>query len=99
MINFMKIMRIFTGLAHELRKRMMLLTGACVPSHVAIILAILGGLEFGRRWLENFVYADTLDPAAFVVSALLTIVLTIVTVSAHALRASGINPADVLKDE
>ncbi|MFW5821454.1 MAG: ABC transporter permease [Bacteroidota bacterium] len=66
---------------------------------VSIILAIAGGIEFGRRWLENFVYSDTLDPVPFIVSGLITIVLTVITVSSHALRASGTNPAEVLKDE
>lgn len=66
---------------------------------ISIVLAIAGGIEFGRRWLENFVYSDTLDPVPFIVSGLITISLTVITVSLHAIRASGTNPAEVLKDE
>lgn len=66
---------------------------------VSIILATAGGIEFGRRWLENFVYSDTLYPLPFIVSGLITIGLTVITVSSHALRASGTNLAEVLKDE
>jgi putative ABC transport system permease protein len=66
---------------------------------VAILLAIAGGIEFGRRWLESFVYKDSLEPLIFIVAALVTILLTIITVSVHAFRASNVNPANVLKDE
>ena len=66
---------------------------------IAIFLAILGGAEFGRRWLENFVYKDGLKAVPFVISAAITVVLTILTLSFHAIRASATNPASVLKDE
>ncbi|MFW5820599.1 MAG: ABC transporter permease, partial [Bacteroidota bacterium] len=66
---------------------------------LSIILAIGGGMEFGRRWLENFVYSDALDPVPFLVSGLITLALTVITVSFHSFKASGTNPADVLKDE
>lgn len=66
---------------------------------IAILLAIAGGLEFGRRWLESFVYKETIDPVIFILAALVTIALTVITVSAHAFRASNVNPASVLKDE
>jgi putative ABC transport system permease protein len=66
---------------------------------ISILLAIAGGLEFGRRWLESFVYKDTMDPIVFILAALVTIALTVITVSTHAFRASNVNPANVLKDE
>lgn len=66
---------------------------------IAIFLAIAGGIEFGRRWLESFVYRDHMHLYSFIIPAVVTILLTIITVSLHAFRASNTNPAEVLKDE
>lgn len=66
---------------------------------IAILVAFAGGYEFGRKWLERFVYKDSLTIFAFIVSAVITVVLTIMTVGLHAYRASNTNPAEVLKDE
>jgi len=66
---------------------------------IAILLAVAGSIEFGRRWLESFVYKDSLDPIVFILAAMVTIILTVITVSTHALKASNVNPANVLKDE
>jgi putative ABC transport system permease protein len=66
---------------------------------VSIVLAMIAGYEFGRRWLERFVYKDALDPEAFIVAAGMALMLTLLTVSFHALKASTTNPARVLKDE
>jgi putative ABC transport system permease protein len=66
---------------------------------IAIVLAVAGGVEFSRQWQERFVNKADFAAEAFVIPALLTIVLTVITVSYHALKASATNPADVLKDE
>ena len=66
---------------------------------ISIVIAIVGAYEFGRRWLDSFVYKESLTIAAFAISAGITILLTLFTVGLHAWRASNTNPAEVLKDE
>ena len=66
---------------------------------ISIVIAIIGGYEFGRRWLDRFVYKESLSIAAFAISAGITLLLTVITVGVHAWRASNTNPAEVLKDE
>lgn len=78
--------------------RMLLLSYLSLVSF-SVILALIAGYYFGSRWLDRFVYKDSLDAEAFVMASIITIVLTFLTVSYHALKASVTNPATVLKDE
>ena len=50
-------------------------------------------------WLENFSRHINIQWYLFAVSALVTIVLTLIITSIHAIRASRMNPADTLKYE
>ncbi len=52
-----------------------------------------------NRWLENFSRHIQMQWYLFVVSALVTVLITVVITSIHAYRASGMNPADTLKYE
>jgi putative ABC transport system permease protein len=52
-----------------------------------------------RRWLENFSKHIDMQWYLFVVSALVTVVITVMITSIHAYRASRMNPADTLKYE
>lgn len=51
------------------------------------------------RWLENFSKHIQLQWYLFVVSALVTIIITLIITTIHAYRASSMNPADTLKYE
>jgi putative ABC transport system permease protein len=51
------------------------------------------------RWLENFSKHIAMQWHLFLVSALVTILITISITSFHAIRASRMNPADTLKYE
>lgn len=51
------------------------------------------------RWLENFSKHIDMQWHLFLVSALVTILITISITSIHAIRASRMNPADTLKYE
>jgi len=52
-----------------------------------------------RKWLDNFSRHIDMQWYLFVVSALVTILITITITSIHAYRASRMNPADTLKYE
>mgnify|MGYP003574883281 CR=1 FL=1 len=52
-----------------------------------------------KKWLETFAYRIDLPILPFVSSALITILLTIITVSIQAKRAVRANPVDALKYE
>ena len=52
-----------------------------------------------KKWLETFAYRIDLSVLPFVASALITILLTIITVSIQAKKAVKANPVDALKYE
>ena len=52
-----------------------------------------------NRWLENFSRHIDIQWYLFLVSALVTIIMTVTITSIHAYRASRMNPADTLKYE
>jgi putative ABC transport system permease protein len=52
-----------------------------------------------HSWLQDFAYKVKLGPAVFLLAALLALVIALVTVSYHALRAALANPVDSLRYE
>jgi putative ABC transport system permease protein len=52
-----------------------------------------------KQWLDNFSRHIEIQWYLFLLSALVTVFLTILITSIHALRASRMNPADILKYE
>ena len=66
---------------------------------IAIVLAFPVAWYFMSRWLENYVYRDKLSPALFILSALLTVLITFLTISIKAYQASVMNPAQSIKTE
>jgi putative ABC transport system permease protein len=52
-----------------------------------------------RRWLEGFAYRIDLDPLVFVGSALLALVVTVLTVGVIAARAAATKPIQSLRYE
>jgi len=52
-----------------------------------------------KRWLENFSRHIDVQWYLFLVSAIVTIIITLMITSFHAYRASRLNPADTLKYE
>ncbi|MBN1562002.1 ABC transporter permease [candidate division KSB1 bacterium] len=51
------------------------------------------------RWLQNFAFHISLEWWIFAVAAIVTIGLTLLTVSSHALRAASANPVEALRYE
>jgi len=51
------------------------------------------------KWLGNFAYRIPLTPAPFVLSGLAALLIALVTVGSHAIRAAMANPVDSLRSE
>jgi putative ABC transport system permease protein len=52
-----------------------------------------------NKWLENFAYRIHLNLWIFMVSGLITIIISLLTVSWHTWSAATKNPVDCLKHE
>jgi putative ABC transport system permease protein len=52
-----------------------------------------------ERWLADFAYRVDLGPGLFAAAGMAVLALTVLTVSAHALRAARSDPASVLRTE
>ncbi len=77
----------------------MMLRSFLVLVLIAIVLASVASWYFTDSWLESFVYRTPIKWSSFVLASLLTIVLTILTVGLHTIRAGRLNPADSLRSE
>jgi putative ABC transport system permease protein len=51
------------------------------------------------KWLENYVYRSRIEVALLAFAALLTILITFITISYKAYQAAVMNPARALKTE
>ncbi|MEI9920699.1 MAG: ABC transporter permease [Bacteroidota bacterium] len=68
---------------------------------IGTILAFPAAWLVTDRWLRNFAYRVHLDDewATFVVSAVLAVLITLITVGYHVIRAALANPVNALRDE
>jgi putative ABC transport system permease protein len=66
---------------------------------VAIVIAIPAAWWLMDRWLDNFSYQVSINPAVFIVSALALIVVSWLTLSYFTVKATRLNPAETLKSE
>ena len=68
---------------------------------VGTMLAFPAAWFFTDRWLENFAYRIHLsdEMGTFIISAILAMVITMVTVGYHVVRAAVANPVNALRDE
>jgi putative ABC transport system permease protein len=51
------------------------------------------------RWLQDFAYKISIGPLAFVLTAGLTLIVSVLTVSYHTFKAAMANPVDSLRYE
>jgi len=51
------------------------------------------------QWLRNFAYRTSQSPYIFLIASAIALILTLGTISFHALKVANTNPADVLRDE
>nr|NQU88851.1 ABC transporter permease [Bacteroidota bacterium] len=66
---------------------------------IANILAWIPAIIFLRDWLDTFAFRTNLSIWVFVVSAFLSITITVITVSTKAWKSARANPVDALKFE
>lgn len=66
---------------------------------ISLVIAIPIAWWIGNKYLEDFVYRISLSWWIFVVAALITSILTLLTVCIQAIRAATANPVDSLKTE
>jgi putative ABC transport system permease protein len=66
---------------------------------ISILVASAVSYYFATKWLESFVYRTEIRWTTFLLAALITIVITLITVSLHTIRAGNLNPAESLRNE
>jgi putative ABC transport system permease protein len=66
---------------------------------IGIVIAVPIAWYIMNNWLENYVYRINIGVALVAVAALLTIIITFVTISFKAYQASIMNPASSIKTE
>jgi len=54
---------------------------------------------FMQRWLENFAYRITIGLEVFLLAAVVSLLIALLTVNAHAVRAAMTNPVNALRHE
>jgi len=66
---------------------------------ISITVAVPVAYYFMSNWLENYVYRTKIGVFLLFVAAILTIVITYITISFKAYQAAAMNPANSLKTE
>ncbi len=66
---------------------------------IAIIVSIPVSYFIMHSWLKGFVYKSEMGVFPYIISAVIIILVTLITVSIHALRSAQKNPATTLKYE
>lgn len=78
----------------------MLLSGDLLkPILIAIAIAIPVGFLLMNNWLQNFAYRTSLHWWIFVLAAVITILIALITVSLKAVKAAVANPVKSLRSE
>jgi putative ABC transport system permease protein len=66
---------------------------------IGIVIAVPVAYYFMSNWLMNYVYRTNIGISVLVLSAFITIMLTVITISYKAYQASILNPAESVKSE
>ncbi|HLK31213.1 MAG TPA: ABC transporter permease [Puia sp.] len=66
---------------------------------IALVISIPLAWMAANKWLENYPYRITLNWMMFAVAALLVIIIALVTISFHAIKAAIANPVKSLRTE
>ncbi len=77
-----------------------LITGEfLILSLISIIVAFPVAYYFMTKWLQNYVYRDSIGVVVFVIAGLLTLAITFATISYKAYQAALTDPVDSIKTE
>ncbi len=66
---------------------------------VAFAIAVPIGYFAGQRWLQDFAFRVELGVGVFLIPGLVALLIALITVSYHTLKAALVNPAESLKYE
>lgn len=66
---------------------------------ISIVIAIPVSFYIMSNWLENYVYRTNLSVSVFLLAAFISIMITFLTISYKAWKASLLNPAESLRTE
>jgi len=66
---------------------------------LAIVFALPLSIWLMSQWLNGFAYRITIEPLWIFVTSLIELIIAMLTVSYHSLKAATINPSDTLKYE
>jgi putative ABC transport system permease protein len=66
---------------------------------IGIVIAVPVAFYFMSNWLENYVYRTKIGVPSLLTAALLTIVITFITISYKAYQAAIMNPAQAIRTE
>ena len=66
---------------------------------IAIVLSVPITLLLVNDWLNNFAYRTDIGGSLFVISGLISIVVALLVISYHTMRASKVNPVESLRTE
>lgn len=69
------------------------------PVIVAALIASPVAWFIAERWLENFAYRIGLGPGVFLLAGFIALLIAVITVSLHAVRAALVNPVETLRYE
>ncbi len=66
---------------------------------MAFALAVLPTYLMASQWLEGFAFHDAVGVAPFVIAGLSSLLISLLTVSFHSIKAAGLNPVKTLRAE
>jgi len=66
---------------------------------ISIVIAVPAAYYIMSNWLENYVYRTKIGVMLLIIAALITVVITLITISFKAYQASILNPAASIKTE
>jgi putative ABC transport system permease protein len=68
-----------------------------------ILLSIIFAWPFAyllmNKWLQNFAYHINPGPGVFLLSLLISLVISLIAISYHVIKLSRINPAEMIRAE
>jgi putative ABC transport system permease protein len=66
---------------------------------IAFAISIPVAYYFGNQWLDNFAYRTDIGVVIFIISGLVSLLLAVITVSYHTIKAAKANPVQSLRYE
>ena len=63
------------------------------------IIAWPAAYYFANRWIRNFAYRIDIEYSFFIIACILVIVIALLTMSFHTIKAATANPVESLRNE